>query len=153
VAVNHCDIAAPPERVFEILLDARYYGHWVVGARKIRGTDPDWPAVGSRFHHVVGVPPLVIRDHTSIEEIDPPRLLKLRAKARPLGTALIELRLEPNATGTRVRMSEEPGDFFSAFIFQPLTHLLVWRRNVTSLGRLKDIAEGRGPSPQEAAAA
>ena len=153
MATTHCDIAAPPERVFEVLLDPRYYGYWVVGSRAIRSVDPDWPAVGSRFHHVIGKPPLTVRDHTCIEEIDPPKRLKLRAKARPLGTAIVDLKLDPNATGTHVTMTEEPGDSLSAFVFQPLTHLAVWRRNVTSLARLKELAEGRGPSPDQAARA
>ncbi|HYH48339.1 MAG TPA: SRPBCC family protein, partial [Acidimicrobiia bacterium] len=89
MARTEATIQATPERIFEVLMDPDCYGEWVVGSKYIRGADPDWPAVGSRFHHVVGVGPLSISDHTKIEEIDPPRLLKLRARARPLGTALV----------------------------------------------------------------
>jgi uncharacterized protein YndB with AHSA1/START domain len=145
------DIAAPPERVFEILLDPRYYGYWVVGAREIRGWDPDWPAIGSRFHHTQGIPPLTIKDHSILEDMDPPRCFQLLAKARPAGTFRVKLELEPNATGTHVRMIENPADPLTKIVVNPPMHLLLKGRNVVSLDRLKEIAEGRGPSPEEAA--
>lgn len=145
------DIAAPPERLFEVFEDARYYGHWVLGARKIRGWDDDWPAVGSRFHHTQGIPPLTIDDHSILEVNDPPHTFQLLAKARPAGTFRVTLKCSPNATGTHVTMIEEPGDRLTALFFSPLAHLMARGRNEACLKRLKDIAEGRGPSPEEAA--
>ncbi|MEA2124228.1 MAG: hypothetical protein QOI80_1010 [Solirubrobacteraceae bacterium] len=153
MARTECLIGAPPERVWEVLADPRHYGHWVVGSRRIRDADAEWPAVGSRFHHAVGKPPLVVRDHTIVEESTPPYHLKLRAKARPLGTAIVDLRLQRSPAGTHVAMTEVGGDRITKLLFMPLTHLLVWRRNVTSLERLKELAEGGGPSPAESASA
>lgn len=144
------DIAAPPEHVFDILLDPRYYGHWVVGAREIRGWDDDWPSIGSRFYHTQGKPPLTIKDHSVLEDMDPPNRFVLLAKARPAGTFRVTLKLEPNATGTRVTMIEEPGDRFTKLVVSNLAHLLIRGRNELSLARLQDIAEGRGPSPEDA---
>ncbi len=143
MAVNDIHIAAPPERVFAVLADWRSYGHWVVGSRFIRGADPGFPAAGTRFHHQVGVGPLHINDHTTVLEVDQPRKLVLKAKARPLGTAVVDLTMEPEGTGTRVVMREDPGDRLSALVFNPLTHLLVRGRNEESLDRLKDLAENR----------
>jgi uncharacterized protein YndB with AHSA1/START domain len=145
------DIAAPPERVFEILLDPRYYGYWVVGAREIRGWDEDWPAIGSRFHHTQGVPPLTIEDHSILEDMDPPHMFQLLAKARPAGTFRVKLLLEPNATGTHVKMIENPADALTKVVVAPPLHVALKGRNLVSLDRLKAIAEGRGPSPEEAA--
>ena len=144
MAVNDIHIDAPPERVFAVLADWRSYGDWVVGSRKIRGADPGFPAVGTRFHHQVGVGPLNLNDHTSVLEVDQPRKLILRAKARPLGTAVVDMTMEPEGNGgTKVTMREDPGDTLSAFVFNPLTHLLVRGRNVESLDRLKRLAEER----------
>jgi uncharacterized protein YndB with AHSA1/START domain len=144
VAINEIHIDAPPERVFAVLADWRSYGDWVVGSRQIRGADPGFPAVGTRFHHQVGVGPLHLNDHTKVLEVDQPRKLILRAKARPLfGTAIVELQLHPDDGGTKVVMREDPGDAMTAFIFQPITHLLVRGRNVESLQRLKGLAEDR----------
>ena len=144
MARTEATIQATPERVFEVLMDPDCYGEWVVGSKYIRGADPDWPAVGSRFHHVVGVGPLSVSDHTKIEEIDPPRLLKLRARARPLGTALVTLELKPSGTGTVVTMIEDPADPLTAFVFNPLTHWLTRRRNDEGLRRLARLAERPG---------
>lgn len=143
MAVNEIHIDTPPQRVFAVLADWRSYGDWVVGSRFIRGADPGFPAAGTRFHHQVGIGPLHLNDHTSVLEVDQPRKLILKAKARPLGTAIVDLTLEPEGGGTKVIMREDPGDTLSAFVFNPLTHLLVRGRNVESLERLKRLAEKR----------
>ena len=143
MARNETTIDASPEQVFDVLMDTDCYGDWVVGSKEIRATDNDWPAVGSRFHHRVGVGPLTVDDHTQVEEIDPPRRLKLRARARPLGTAMVTLALRPAGDGTHVTMIEGPADRLTALIFNPLTHALTRRRNDESLRRLRRIAESR----------
>ena len=143
MALNEIHIDAPPERVFAVLADWRSYGDWVVGSRTMRGSDPGFPAAGTRFHHQVGVGPLNLNDHTSVLEVDQPRKLILKAKARPMGTAVVDMEMRREAGGTRVYMREDPGDTLSAFIFNPLTHLLVRGRNVESLKRLKRLAEDR----------
>jgi uncharacterized protein YndB with AHSA1/START domain len=143
VAINEIHIDAPPERVFAVLADWRSYGDWVVGSRTIRGADPGFPAAGTRFHHQVGKGPLTVNDHTVVLEVDQPRKLILRAKARPLGTAVVDMTMEPSGGGTKVTMREDPGDTLTAFVFQPITHLLVSGRNKESLERLKGLAEDR----------
>jgi uncharacterized protein YndB with AHSA1/START domain len=144
VAINEIHIDAPRERVFAVLADWRAYGDWVVGSRYVRGVDPGFPAAGTRFHHEVGLGPIHVDDHTRILEVDQPRRLVLHAKARPiLGTAVVDLRLEAADGGTKVVMREDPGDRMTAFVWQPITHLLVRGRNTESLRRLKEIAESR----------
>lgn len=143
MAVNDIHIETSPERVFAVLADWRSYGDWVVGSRFIRGADPGFPAAGTRFHHQVGVGPLHLNDHTQVLEVDKPRKLVLRAKARPMGTAIVDVTMEEEGNGTRVTMREDPGDTLSAFVFNPLTHLLVRGRNEESLERLKRLAEQR----------
>ena len=95
VAINEIHIDRPPERVFAVLADWRSYGDWVVGSRFMRGADPGFPAAGTRFHHQVGVGPLHLNDHTKVLEVDQPRKLILKAKARPLGTAIVDITIEP----------------------------------------------------------
>ncbi len=149
MAVNEIHIDAPPERVFAVLADWRSYGDWVVGSRFMRGADPGFPAAGTRFHHQVGWGPLNLNDHTTVLEVEKPRKLVLKAKARPLGTAVIALEMQPEAGGTRVHMREDPGDAATAFVFNPLTHLLVRGRNTESLQRLKRLAEERADIGRE----
>ena len=129
-----------PEAVWEALADAANYGDWVVGSKRIRAADPAWPAPGSRFHHTVGVGPLSLDDHTESLEADPPSLLRMRAKARPLGTAQVTLELTPSDGGTFVRMTENPDGLSSVLGLNPLVHLATMVRNAESLRRLEEIA-------------
>jgi uncharacterized protein YndB with AHSA1/START domain len=141
VAVNEAYVDAPPERVFEVLEDPGSYGDWVVGSRKIRDSDATFPQVGSRFHHQLGVPPLILHDHTEVLEMERARRLVLLARARPLGVARIVLTLRSEGRGTRLRMVEEPGNRLSRLVFNRLTDRLVHVRNVKALRRLKELAE------------
>ena len=138
---------ASPERIFEVLSDPDSYGYWVVGSKRIRDADAGFPKAGTRFHHTVGFGPFEVDDNTEVLEVDPPRLLKLRAKARPLGTANVTMEIQPDGAGSRVAMVEDAGDPLTAFVFNPLTHLLVRGRNVESLNRLRELAEGDGNPP------
>lgn len=151
MAQNETIIRASPDAVFDVLADGRSYGHWVVGSSEIREVEDGFPAVGTAFHHKVGWGPLKVADETRVEACDRPHRLKLRAKARPLGTATVDLELFPHPQGTRVVMTEDAGDRLTALVFNPLTHLLVRGRNVESLRRLTELAEGHGPDMGDAA--
>jgi uncharacterized protein YndB with AHSA1/START domain len=136
-------IEAAPERVFSVLADARCYGDWVVGSREIRDADPAFPAPGARFHHTIGVGPLVVRDHTEVLACEPPRLLRLRARARPFGAAIVTLTLEPRRAGTEVTIVEDPSGWTKPLWLLPSTHVFGRLRNFESLRRLKRLAERR----------
>lgn len=144
MAYNEIYIEAAPAAVYDILGDAGNYSEWVVGARRIRAADAEFPAVGSRFHHQVGVPPFVLNDHTEVLAHEPPSTLTLRAKTRPFGTARVDLRLVAEGAGTRVRMTEVAGDTPSRILLNRLSDPLVHARNVRSLQRLRRLAEHRG---------
>ena len=132
-----------PEAVWDALADPETYADWVVGSQRIRAADAAWPAPGSRFHHTVGVGPLSVDDHTECLEADAPIRLRLRAKARPLGTAQVTLELAPSGDGTYVRMTENPDGLSSVLGLNPLVHLLTMARNAESLRRLEQIARRR----------
>jgi uncharacterized protein YndB with AHSA1/START domain len=147
MAHNEIHIDAPPQAVFTVLADPRSYARWVVGSRKVRAADPDWPAPGTTFDHTVGFGPFTISDCTSVRASDPPRRLELLVRARPLTQATVTLRLHPEAGGTRVEMDEHPADRRSRILLNPITEPLVRLRNAESLRRLKALAEGAEPIP------
>jgi uncharacterized protein YndB with AHSA1/START domain len=140
MATNERFMPVPPEAVWDALADAGGYGYWVVGSREIRDADEHWPAPGARFHHTVGVGPLKISDHTESLEARRPSLLRIRAKARPLGTAKVTLTMTPQDGGTRVRMTESPDGATSWLTLNPLLQLLTRGRNAESLMRLEELA-------------
>jgi NAD(P)-dependent dehydrogenase (short-subunit alcohol dehydrogenase family)/uncharacterized protein YndB with AHSA1/START domain len=143
MARNRVHIDAAPEDVFAVLSNPYCYPEWVVGAAGVRDHDESFPAVGSRFHHKVGSWPVGVKDHTEVIELDPPRRIALKAKARPLGTATIEIDLEASAGGTALTMEERPGDRLTTLLAgNPLADTALRIRNAEALSRLKRLVEG-----------
>jgi NAD(P)-dependent dehydrogenase (short-subunit alcohol dehydrogenase family)/uncharacterized protein YndB with AHSA1/START domain len=143
MARNRVHIDAAPEDVFAVLSNPYCYPEWVVGAAGVRDHDESFPAVGSRFHHKVGTWPLKVKDHTEVVEVDPPRRIVLRAKARPLGTALIEIDLQESAGGTELSMDERPDDRLTSLVAgNPIADTALRVRNAEALARLKRLVEG-----------
>jgi uncharacterized protein YndB with AHSA1/START domain len=140
VATNHRFMPVPPEAVWDALADAHGYGYWVVGSRVIRCADPEWPAPGSKLHHTIGVGPFRVEDHTESLEADRPHRLRVRARARPLGTARVTMEMTPRHGGTIVRMTENPDGATAVLSLNPLIHLLTILRNTESLMRLEELA-------------
>jgi uncharacterized protein YndB with AHSA1/START domain len=129
-----------PEAVWDVLAEPVNYRYWVVGSKEIRDVDPDFPAPGTKFHHTVGVGPLLVRDHTEVLDAERPRLMRLRAKARPLGTTTVTVELRPEDGGTRVRMTESPDGPFMVLALNPLVHMVTKVRNAEALQRLEELA-------------
>ena len=135
-------IEVSPERVFAVLADGWTYSDWVVGTVHIRDVDPAWPEVGSRLHHKAGPWPLSLHDKSAVLAVEPGRRLRLRAGLWPLGSAVVDILLEPTGDGaTTVTMHEdfERGPLLA--VRNKLNDLVLHRRNVESLSRLADIAE------------
>jgi NAD(P)-dependent dehydrogenase (short-subunit alcohol dehydrogenase family)/uncharacterized protein YndB with AHSA1/START domain len=148
MARNRVHIHAAPEEVFAVLSDPDCYPRWVVGAADIRDRDEDFPAVGSRFHHKIGSWPVGLNDHTEVAELEPPRRIVLQAKARPLGTARIEIELRERVGGTELTMEEVPGDRLTSLVAgNPIADTALRIRNAEALARLKRLVEGT-PEPE-----
>jgi uncharacterized protein YndB with AHSA1/START domain len=143
MSTNRVHVDAPPEAVFDVLCDAASYRIWVVGSKRIRGVDPDWPAVGSKFHHTVGMGPFEDNDTTAVLEVVRPTRMVLEARVWPFGTAEVAVDLAPAGSGTDVTISETPlrgpaKSFDNIFMEQAL-----WVRNAIGLRRLKAWSEQR----------
>ena len=151
MSTNQRLMHATPEQVWRVLADGWLYPVFVVGASRMREVDDEWPAVGSRLHHSVGLWPLLINDSTDVLEASSPSYLRLKARAWPGGVAHVEFTLEPEDGGTRVTIREDavsgPGRLMPGPLRQPALH---WRNSET-LRRLAFLAErrerepGRGP--------
>ena len=135
---------ASPERVFSVLADAKAYPHWVVGAKQVRAVDEGWPAPGTAFHHSIGAGPASVDDATTVVELDPPRRLVLRGRARPLGTMAIVLDVRRAADETEITITERPAAGPPSWLRGPFAwamDVLIHLRNIESLRRLRRLAE------------
>jgi uncharacterized protein YndB with AHSA1/START domain len=140
---NAISIPASPDQVFAVLDDAEAYPRWVVGARRIRHVDRDWPAPGSEFDHEVGTSAAALQDDSQVVDRDWPRRLELEVRFRPIGVARVTLSVSPEGDGSAVVMEEAtqrgPVDWLPGKVVDPLLHA----RNAWSLRRLRDEVERR----------
>ena len=141
MATNQVTVSASPDEVFAVLANPHSYEDWLVGCKKIRSVEGDWPAPGSLFHHRVGFGPIELADNTKAIEADAPKRLVMEARARPLGVARVEFDLEPHAEGTLVTMNEKPVRGIAARIDNPVLDGMVKGRNAESLRRLQKLFE------------
>jgi uncharacterized protein YndB with AHSA1/START domain len=146
LTVTSMRMAAPPERVFDVICDGWLLPVWVVGATHIRDVDDNWPERGAKVHHQVGAWPLTIADSTAVVEYEPPRRLVLQGRAFPFGEAYIDITVEADGTGSVVHMGEAPSYGPARVLDNPLQRRLLAARNKESLARLRDVAEHRRES-------
>lgn len=133
----------PPDQVFAVLADGWLYPTWVVGASRMRDVDDDWPAVGAKLHHSVGVWPALIDDTTSVLEWSPPTQMALKARAWPVGSAIVRLTVEASGAGCIVTMEEDAVEGPAQLVPKPMRAATIRLRNVEALKRLAFIAENR----------
>lgn len=143
MAENSVYIDVPRSAVFAVLSDGWAYTNWVVGTSHMRAVEANWPQVGSKIYHAAGPWPVVTRDDTQVEQMEPDWRLQLLARGRPLGAARIELTLADDGAGCRVTMREEPVAGPGAWVHNPVSEALLKRRNTESLARLAAVAERR----------
>lgn len=136
-------VAAPPDKVWEVLADGWLYPLWVVGAARIREVDAAWPQPSSKIHHSVGLWPLLINDDTEVLESQAGRFLHLRARAWPVGEAEVKITLTESGAGTEVVLEEDAVSGPAALVPQPFRGLSLTWRNIETLRRLAFIAEKR----------
>jgi len=142
MARNEIRIEAPPEAVFAVLADPERYEDWVVATSETSAAAGRWPEEGSSLRYRVGVGPLTVSDVTEVVESDPPSRLLLRARMHRLGETAIALELEPDGSGTRVVMTEEPVEGLVDAVHNRVSDAVLSKRNVLTLSRLRTLAEG-----------
>lgn len=142
MSVTSRTIPAAPEDVFAVLSDGWTFASWVVGASRIRDVDEHWPQPGARIQHSVGSWPLLLDDHTAVEEMTPHRMLQMRARGWPAGEARIRIELEEQGSGTLVTITEDAVSGPGLLVPGVLRDSLLDWRNVETLQRLAYRVEG-----------
>jgi uncharacterized protein YndB with AHSA1/START domain len=148
MARNEIVIDAPPEQVYETLLDPSAYPQWVVGAKQLRAVDRKWPRPGARFHHKVGAGPVTLADSTKLLEKKANRRVVLEVRVRPVGTGKVALDLKPKRRGrrTKVVMTEDLTRGPASWVRRPIRSAAIWARNAVSLRRLRRLVASRAGS-------
>ena len=144
-STNVIEIAASVEDVARVLRDPTTYPDWLVGAQTIRSIDENWPAIGSKFHHRIGVGPLTVPGSTSVLKNGPDQL-ELGAGIGPFGEARVRFTWESVHGATRLTLEEEPRRGIARHawkLLRSLVNLGLWGRNEASLASLRDAVIDR----------
>ncbi len=132
------------EEAFRVLEDPRSFERLVAGARKVRRFDTRWPDEGTVIHHTVGITPFLIRDTTKVTRIVRPELLRLEARARPLGVFTVEFEFADDPSGCLMKVREKPS---SGFVARPgmktVVEASVILRNLELCRRYRRLIESR----------
>jgi uncharacterized protein YndB with AHSA1/START domain len=144
--VNRVELSvnAPAAAVWRILADGWLYPLWVVGATRMREVEDEWPAVGAKLHHSVGVWPLTVDDDTEVLAAEPGRRLTLRAGAWPGGEAEVTLEIDDRGTSCVVSIDEDLVAGPGKLVPRPARSVVLRVRNRETLRRLAWLAERRG---------
>ena len=136
---RHFDAA--PEDVFAVLAEPRTYPDWLIGAAKIRDVDANFPSPGSKFHHVVGVRPFAIPDHSEVLDVEPNRSLTLLVKARPLFAGVVHFRITGDRDGDGCVLTCEEAPTFPVLkdLMRPVLEPLIHARNQRSLKSMANL--------------
>jgi uncharacterized protein YndB with AHSA1/START domain len=132
---------APPDAVWAVIADGWSYPAWVVGASRIRAVSATWPQAGAMIHHSVGAWPLLLDDNTEVLDVEAGRFLRLKARGRPYGEAVVEIEIKPDGTGSRIEMREDASNGPARLLPKPLRQAALAPRNAESLKRLTLLAE------------
>lgn len=143
MSVTRRRMPQPPGAVYALLADGSRYAEWVVGAKRIRAVDPGWPAVGTRFHHTIGVGPLSTDDNTEVLAWEDGGEVVLKGRGWPSGSARITITAEEAPGGCEVVIDEEPIEGPAKTFDNPVLDRLLHVRNIGSLRRMERALASR----------
>jgi len=135
----HADLAAPQDRVWEVLAEWERYPDWMPDVSWVRALGPE-RGEGMRLAvrtKVLGVP--LVTDELHVIAWEPPRRMRIEHLGLVRGPA--EWRLEPGPRGTSFRWTEEltmPPPVLGTIALLLYSPILSWtfRRSIRNLRRL-----------------
>lgn len=138
------EIAAPPERVWAIAMDARRLADWVTIHHRL-GTVPAQLRRGSQFEQTLNLRGAHLHVEWTVVDVDPPRHALWEGRGPAHSHASIEYELHPEGPDrTRFEYTNEfkpPGGPLGAVAGRVLVGGLSQREAQRSLQRLKELVE------------
>src|SRR5213592_5124680 len=95
------DIDAPPERVWEVVMDPRRLGEWVTIHRRLHAASSDNPSQGDEMVQTLHLRGVNFKVAWELESVDRPRHARWRGRGPARSHAETEYRLVSHGDGTR----------------------------------------------------
>ena len=137
-------IAADPERVWNVVMDAHRFGEWVTIHRGLRNVSPDPVREGSEMEQTLHLRGADIRVHWLLVECQVPNYARWQGRGPARTRARIEYRLTAVPEGTRFDYQNEfetPFGALGAFASRRVMGHMAQREADRSLDALRELLE------------
>ena len=138
------DIAAPPERVYDLVLDPDRLHEWVTIHRRVNRVDDGRPHTGYEMDQTLCLRHANFKVHWTLTEAERPHRVTWEGKGPAGSYARTSYVLEPHDGGTRFEYQNEfkaPGGVFGAAASRVIVGGVPEREATRSLSRLKRLVE------------
>ncbi len=139
------DIAAPPQKVYDYLVDFTKHAEWSMSVHKIELIAGEAGKVGAQYR-ASEVIPQDITSFATITALEPPRLIAWESTDHQVFRTNWEMRIEPNASGgTHLTDSVtfHPLSDFGTMVLDTIRVPQVEPENLASLERVKKNLESK----------
>ncbi len=140
----HIDIDAPPDEVYDVMLDPKRLHEWVTIHRKVNRTDSGKPRKGYEMDQTLCLRHANFKVHWTLTEADRPHRATWEGKGPAGSYARTAYRLAENGDGTHFEYENEfkaPGGFLGAAASRVVVGGVPEREALRSLEQLKALLE------------
>ena len=138
-------IAAPPERVWDTVMDPSQLKDWVTIHKSVSGVSAQPLREGSTMEQVLSLRGVHFHVSWKLVEVDPPHIAQWDGRGPAHSRALIRYELAPEGDGTRFDYTNEftpPGGRLGLVASRVIVGAASEREANHSLARLKSLVEG-----------
>ena len=139
-------VDAPPERVFELLMDPSRLGTWVTAHKSVSGVPAGGLEEGSSFEQTLSLARKTFKVRWTVDELDEQRLVVWTGKGPGGSEACVRYELTPNDGGTSFRYVNDfelPGGVVGK-VAGSASSKPAERAMKSSLKKLKKVLEAEG---------
>jgi uncharacterized membrane protein len=144
VRVEHTTkVAAPPKRLYDVVMDPRRLGDWVTIHQRLEGRPPVPLEEGSRLTQVLRLAGKRFKVHWTVVENEPCERVVWEGKGPVASRARVEYRFEPDRDGTNFSYLNEydlPGGALGRFAGKAVARV-TQKELEGSLRQLKSLVE------------
>ena len=147
------EIAAPPRKVWDYVMDPRSMREWVSIVRSIGHVDDGGPREGFEMQQTLALRGVSFKVDWRLVEHDPPRFARWEGRGPARSTAVVQYRLSESGDGTRFDYANEfraPFGPLGSVASRALVGGMPRKEASASLERLKGIVEDRRPASASA---
>ena len=141
------EIDAPPERVFDLAVDARRWPEWQTTALEVRDVQGPLDQVGKRYRIVGRIAGRAVEGQGEVSRFERPRIFEVKGTAAGGGRLISRSTFDAEGAGTRATIEidyELPGGLLGQMASRLFAERQIERELIHSAENLKALIEEGG---------